>query len=105
MEEHDKTSDIGHQAHIVSYWDLAGTYLGLILLTILTVTISVYAEDLYTITAFTALTIASTKAVVVAYNFMHLKYDLKIYRIMFAAVIVLFLVFVVLTLVDYLTRH
>jgi caa(3)-type oxidase subunit IV len=105
MEHQDETKEGGQEMHITSYRDLAGTYLGLVLLTIMTVTISVFGADLYTITVLTALTIASTKAIIVAYNFMHLKYDLKIYRVMIGAVIVLFLVFVVLTLVDYMTRN
>jgi cytochrome c oxidase subunit IV len=90
--------------HIVSYKEHASTFLGLILLTIMTVTVSVFGADLYTLTVLTALIIASTKAIVVALYFMHLKYDPKIYRFMLAVVMVLFGVFTILTLIDYLIR-
>jgi cytochrome c oxidase subunit IV len=94
-----------HGVHIVSYKEHASTFLSLILLTIMTVTVSVFGANLYTLTVLTALAIASTKAVVVALYFMHLKYDPKIYRAMIGVVISLFMVFVALTLTDYLIRH
>jgi len=93
-----------HDVHIVTYKEHASTYLSLIMLTIMTVTVSVFGADLYTLTVLTALAIASTKAVVVALYFMHLKYDPKIYRAMIGVVILLFLVFAALTLIDYLIR-
>jgi cytochrome c oxidase subunit IV len=98
---HDQQNDV----HIVSYRDHASTFLGLILLTIMTVTVSVFGADLVTLTVLTALAIASAKAVVVAFYFMHLKYDPKIYKAMLALVLILFGVFAVLTLIDYLIRH
>ncbi len=101
---HDKTSDQAANVHIVSYKEHASTFLGLILLTIMTVTVSVFGADLVTLSVLTALAIASAKAVVVALYFMHLKYDPKIYRVMIGVVLVLFLVFVILTLIDYLIR-
>ena len=103
-DHHHNTSDQAPHVHIVSYKEHASTFLGLILLTIMTVTISVFGADLYTLTVLTALAIASAKAVVVAMYFMHLKYDPKIYKAMLGVVLVLFLVFIVLTLVDYLIR-
>jgi cytochrome c oxidase subunit IV len=99
------THDQPHDVHIVSYRDHASTFLGLILLTIMTVTVSVFGADLMTLTVLTALAIASAKAIVVAFYFMHLKYDPKIYKAMLAVVLILFGVFVVLTLIDYLIRH
>jgi cytochrome c oxidase subunit 4 len=90
--------------HIVSYKEHASTFLGLILLTIMTVTVSVFGADLYTLTVLTALLIASTKAIVVSLYFMHLKYDPKIYRFMIGVVLLLFVVFAVLTLIDYMIR-
>lgn len=99
-----KASGHGEAIHIVSYRDHASTFLSLILLTVMTVTVSVFGADLYTLTVLTALAIASGKAVVVALYFMHLKYDPKIYRAMIGLVLVLFGVFAVLTLIDYLIR-
>jgi len=90
--------------HIVSYREHFGTWLGLIILTIMTVTVSVYGADLHTLTVLTAMLIATTKALVVAFYFMHLKYDPKMYQIMIAIVLVLFVSFMVLTLFDYVAR-
>jgi len=105
MNEQNNTSGHAHEVHIVSYRDHASTFLGLILLTIMTVTVSVFGADLYTLTVLTALAIASGKAIVVGLYFMHLKYDPKIYQAMLGVVLLLFAVFVVLTLVDYLIRN
>ncbi|HOX77919.1 MAG TPA: cytochrome C oxidase subunit IV family protein [Bacteroidales bacterium] len=92
------------EVHIVSYREHASTFLALILLTVMTVTVSVFGADLYTLTVLTALAIASAKAVVVGLYFMHLKYDPKIYKAMMAVVLILFTVFLILTLIDYLIR-
>jgi cytochrome c oxidase subunit 4 len=103
---HQQSSPGQHSdVHIVSYKDHASTFLGLILLTVMTVTVSVFGADLYTLTVLTALTIASAKAVVVALYFMHLKYDPRIYRAMLGVVLLLFVVFIILTLTDYLIRN
>jgi cytochrome c oxidase subunit 4 len=107
MSANHQQSTQGHQGevHIVSYKDHASTFIGLILLTIMTVTVSVFGADLYTLTVLTALVIASAKAIVVALYFMHLKYDPKIYKAMIGVVLLLFVVFAVLTLIDYLIRN
>ena len=102
---HDSTNPSTQEVHIVSYKDHASTFMGLVLLTIMTVTVSVYGADLYSLTVLTALTIASTKATLVGSYFMHLKYDLKMFRIMLGIVLLLFVVFAVLTLVDYMVRN
>ena len=102
--QHDHQNSPQHDVHIVSYKEHASTFLGLILLTIMTVTVSVFGAEIYTLSVLTALTIASAKAVVVALYFMHLKYDPKIYRFMIGIVLLLFVVFSVLTLIDYLIR-
>jgi cytochrome c oxidase subunit 4 len=104
MSNQDKHSPQVHDVHIVSYREHASTFLSLILLTIMTVTVSVFGADLYTLTVLTALVIASTKAIVVALYFMHLKHDPKIYRYMIGVVMLLFGVFSALTLIDYLIR-
>lgn len=101
-DQNNHTEQESH--HIVSYREHFSTWLGLILLTIMTVTVSVYGADLYSLTVLTAMVIASTKALVVAYYFMHLKYDHKMYHIMIAIVMVLFISFMVLTYLDYVTR-
>jgi cytochrome c oxidase subunit 4 len=104
MSSQDKSTGNDQKVHIVSYKDHASTFLALVLLTIMTVTISVYGSDLYTLSVLTVLTIASTKATVVAWYFMHLKYEPKIFRVMIGVVLLLFIVFAVLTLMDYAVR-
>jgi cytochrome c oxidase subunit 4 len=95
---HNKTE------HITSYAEHFGTWISLILLTAMTISISVFRADLYTLTVATALFIASVKVLIVAYYFMHLKYDPSIYRIMITIVMALFLVFNIMLTIDYLTR-
>ena len=90
--------------HITSYVEHFGTWVSLILLTFMTVFISVFGADLNTLTVATALFIASVKALVVAYYFMHLKYDPKLYRVMILVVMALFIVFIIMLVIDYLTR-
>jgi cytochrome c oxidase subunit 4 len=93
-----------HEHHLVTYKMQYSTWVGLLLLTVMTVTVSVFGAHIYTLSVLTALIIASTKAVVVALYFMHLKFDPKLYQIMIGIVMFLFVVFLVLTLIDYLTR-
>ncbi len=96
--------DKENKHHVVSYSENFGTWVGLILLTILTVTVSVVNANLITLTVVTALLIASTKAILVAYWYMHLKFDKKIYRIMLGVTMTLFTSFMILTIIDYITR-
>jgi len=99
MEDHLK-----EKQHIVSYNENFGTWLGLVLLTALTVAVSVVNASLITLTVVTALVIATTKAILVAYYYMHLKFDHKLYRIMLLIITLLFSSFMLLTIVDYLSR-
>lgn len=91
-------------AHVTPYKMHVSTWIGLLLLTIMTVTVSVFGSDIYTLSVMTALIIATTKVIVVGLYFMHLKYDPKTYQIMIAIVMFLFIVFIVLTLIDYVAR-
>lgn len=100
--EHKNEKNETH--HIVSYKEHFSTLVALLLLTVLTVAISVFGADLRSLSVTTALLIASVKALVVAYYFMHLKYDLKLYRWLVLIVILLFVVFLLITGIDYLTR-
>ena len=99
MADHSK-----EKQHIVSFKENLGTWLGLMLLTVLTVAISVINASLATLTVVTALIIATTKALLVAYYFMHLKFDHKIYRIMLLIIMLLFSSFMLLTVFDYISR-
>lgn len=90
--------------HIVSYKFNIGIWVGLIILTIMTVLVSVMGINLVAFSVVTALFIASAKAIVVANYFMHLKWDNRVLKLLFGITMLLFFVFVLLTAIDYLTR-
>lgn len=98
LEQHQE------EEHIVSFKENLSTWFALIVLTFLTVSVSVFSASLVTLTVITALIIATTKALVVAYYFMHLKYDTKVYRRMVYVSLVIFAVMLILTIIDYLFR-
>ena len=66
MENLENQNKEFHAHHVQSYKTQFSTWLGLILLTVMTVTVSVFGADIYTLSVLTALIIASTKAIVVA---------------------------------------
>lgn len=90
--------------YIIPYKFHFGIWLGLIILTGMTVAISVTGINLIAFSVITALFIASAKAFVVVNYFMHLKYDNKLLKILVGIVMLLFIVFIALTAIDYLTR-
>lgn len=90
--------------HVVSYKFNIGIWVGLIILTVMTVLVSVMGINLVAFSVFTAMVIATAKAVVVANYFMHLKWDNKLLKLLFGVTMLLFIVFISLTIIDYLTR-
>lgn len=107
MEQNEKSRLLDGdpvETHMVSYRDHFGTWLALIILTAMTILVSVTGISLVAFSVITALAIATTKATAVALYFMHLKYDNMIYKIMLGTAMLLFLSFLVLTAIDYLTR-
>lgn len=90
--------------HIVSYKFNISIWFGLIILTIMTVLVSVMGISLVAFSVVTALLIATAKALVVVNYFMHLKYDNTLFKWLFGVVMLLFVVFIALTAIDYLTR-
>ncbi|MDG1900973.1 MAG: cytochrome C oxidase subunit IV family protein [Bacteroidales bacterium] len=100
--KNNHTQDDSH--HITGYAEHFGTYVSLIMLTFMTVFISVFGADLNTLTVATAMFIASVKVLIVAYYFMHLKYDPKVYRVMILLVMAMFVIFLIMLMFDYLTR-
>lgn len=93
-----------HEAHISSYRDLIGIWIGLMVLTFITVAVSVYGGRLATMAVTTALFIATGKSLVVANHFMHMKFDKAIYRVLGIIVVVLFISLILFTIIDYATR-
>ena len=95
-------STSAHQKHIVplkSYLAVAGT---LFVMTIVTVAISYV--DLGGFNAIVATGIATFKALLVAFIFMHLLYDKKIYLYIFSIGLVFIAIFIALTMFDTLRR-
>ncbi|PKO95589.1 MAG: cytochrome-c oxidase [Bacteroidetes bacterium HGW-Bacteroidetes-9] len=93
-------SEVKH--HIVAYRDHILVLMALITLTIITVLITSVELGPYNTAA--AMLIATIKAVTVLLYFMHLKFDMKIYRIMATIVILIFMAVIVVTFFDYLYR-
>jgi cytochrome c oxidase subunit 4 len=107
MADHNKSRHLPGDPtthHVVSYQFLFGIWLGLIILTVMTVLISVMGTNLVAFSVVTALIIASAKVTVVATYFMHLKYDNKLLTILMGITMFLFIVFIALTAIDYITR-
>ena len=90
--------------HIVPYKFHFGIWVGLIILTVMTVLVSVMGISLVAFSVITALIIASTKAIVVANYFMHLKYENKLISWLMGVTLFLFIVFIGFTAFDYITR-
>jgi len=93
--------DTEHQ-HITPYW-VYGVIL-VILLALTFVSVHVIHYDLKAWSVAVALAIASIKGTFVLAYFMHLKFDNLLFKILVAAVIMLFTSFILLTFVDYLFR-
>ena len=91
-----------HKQHISTYRSQIFVLLGLIVLTILTVTIT--SVHLGPFNTAAAMLIASAKAAIVLLYFMHLKFDEKIYRFMVTLVLAIYVVVIVITFIDYLYR-
>jgi cytochrome c oxidase subunit IV len=68
------------------------------------VTVAVTYVDLGAFNLTVALAIAITKATLVILFFMHLKYSPKLIKVTFGAGFFFFLIMIVITLSDYLTR-
>ena len=100
-KQHDHITD---GPHISSYRELTGVWVGLIILTLMTVFISTFGAELRTLSVATALLIATVKALAVGFYFMHLKYEPQIYRVMMLIVLSLFTFFLIMVILDYFTR-
>jgi cytochrome c oxidase subunit 4 len=102
-KENNKAHQNEHE-HISSYKEHFGTWVGLIFLTLMTVFVSAFGADLSSLTVLTAMLIATVKALAVALYFMHLKYEPKIYRAWIIVVMALFVFFLFMVILDFITR-
>ncbi len=82
------------------------TYLavGIALLILTAVTVGVSFIDLGGWNAIVAMAIASVKALLVAFIFMHLLYDSKIFLVIFTTAILFLMIFISFIMFDILTR-
>ena len=88
--------------HIVSFRTYFFILLGLLVLT--TLTIAVTSVELGPLTVFVALLLASVKSILVLTYFMHLKFDEKLFGIMVGGVVLIFVIVIVITFLDYSFR-
>jgi cytochrome c oxidase subunit 4 len=88
--------------HTIEYRTLSKILLVLMFLTFLTISITSIQLGAFTVTI--ALLIAGLKAFLVLSNFMHLKYESVLLRILVAMVFVLFALIIVITFIDYAYR-
>ena len=75
---------------------------GLLVLTVITVVVSRFQLGEWNLIV--AMTIATIKATLVLLFFMHLKYDNKLYAVAFLIAVTFLAVFIVLTMLDTMTR-
>jgi cytochrome c oxidase subunit IV len=88
--------------HTIEYKTLSKILLVLLFLTFLTISVTSIHMGPFTVTV--ALLIAGLKSFLVLSNFMHLKYESLLLRILVAMVFVLFVVIVLITFIDYAYR-
>ncbi len=89
-------------SHIASKSSYFIVFLALMVGTAITVAVTYLDLGLMNLTV--AMAIAITKAMLVILFFMHLKYSPKLMKVAFGAGFFFFLILVVITLSDYLTR-
>ncbi|UCG27393.1 MAG: cytochrome C oxidase subunit IV family protein [Bacteroidales bacterium] len=88
--------------HIVPYRTYV--YVLLILLFLTATSVIVTNIELGTLTVTTALVLASLKSILVFAIFMHLKFDQPVYGIMTGGVIILIIIVILITFLDYFFR-
>lgn len=108
-EEHNPhTSDAGQghlptheepKVHIVSYSTFVAVWLGLLVLTALTVAVS--GIRLHNFSVLTAVLVATVKTLLVLSVFMHLKYEHGVLKVWVFVVVLTLGIFIGLTFVDY----
>ena len=96
-------SNTGKEQHIVAYGTYVLVWLCLVILTGIAVYVS--SLDLGNFRAFVAILIASMKAVLILYFFMHLKYERFTYQLMLLLVIATLSVIIGMTFFDVGLRY
>ena len=88
--------------HIIPYKTFLLVLLALLAFTFISIGVTSY--DLGPLTVLIALLLATFKTILVLTYFMHLKYDVKMFGILVAAVLALIAVVIFITFLDYLFR-
>jgi len=91
-----------HEEHIVPYESHLKILVILLLMTVITITVTVIDFSAWTIAL--ALIIASIKVFFVLTYFMHLKYEILIFRALTLLIFLVFAVVIVITFLDYVYR-
>lgn len=102
MSNANPALDQGHDHHIVPTRVFLQVWVALLVLTALTVGASVYYPGKVGILV--AMVVTPVKAALILMYFMHLKYERKVFVIMFLTAMAIFAVFLGLTFFDYLFR-
>ena len=90
------------EKHITDFRVYILVLLGLLLLTLVTITVTWI--DLSALTVLIALLIASVKAVIVLTYFMHLKFESTLFRALVTMVLAIYTLVIALTFADYIMR-
>ncbi len=90
------------EVHISSYTAHMWVLVGLLVMTVITVTVTWI--DLSAWTVAVALLIASVKAYIVLTYFMHLKFESGLFRVFVIMVMLIYVLVIGLTLSDYIFR-
>ncbi len=88
--------------HIIPYKTFLLVLLALLVFTFISIGVTSY--NLGPVTVLIALLLATFKTILVLTYFMHLKYDVKMFGILVAAVLALIAVVIFITFLDYLFR-
>ena len=97
MSEHNTNDD-----HLIPYSIFILVWLGLIVLTLITVGASTIFPGAFGTAV--AVIVTPIKVLLVLEIFMHLRYEKKVFRYMFFSAVIIMAVFMGLTFVDYLSR-
>lgn len=91
-----------HQEHVLPVSTYLGVGAALLVLTALTVWVAQFHFGEWNLIV--AMAVAVTKALLVAFIFMHLLYDNKVYLVVFSSSILFLGIFIVLTMFDTMRR-
>jgi len=95
-QTHEHTAE--NHSHTVGYGTYVMVWLGLVALTAITVTVA--GMHLGSLTLIAALMIACIKTTLVAYYFMHVKFDNMVIKVFIMVCLLIFLTFWILTFSD-----